>query len=956
MLTQAGMAQISQVISWQDPLQHRAYEPMPTLCLHGIASDSAATWTVGVSALSNYFSSTYFHQLSATPSQIPGYQPAAAYVETFDYGIYNNTNIIATLGHEQTFDSIRSNAWHGVYVSPFAVGALRTLSNRVDEVRRAYVLPDGSFPRVILLAHSMGGVVSHYYLCQCEANGVPSGVARLITLGTPHYGSTFVNWQRDLYSPGGGAIHFARHVWGLRVVALQTLAGFKGADVANFAIYANAPLLRPEKQGMTDLTMHRPASTAPYDNNPLTSYFNSNAVPGDIEYVVNSYTAGLGPLNALTVVRLLDHNFGPETFGDAIVPKFSQEGRSKSSAPADIYAGATSLNVSNRPVVFAGWEHAHTGEAEVVDALKVSLDGVPYQWWDTNSVPAYALPVYEAGEMNAFRKCLPQTETNGTVHTDEPGIDQMQLTISRSGNPLLVAGKDTYNRGWGYPIKEYTNQTDLVGHQIITDSSSEVIPQCTIGVKNRSETPVNHGDIPWIKAGNEYLPASQTMIFQTGAAAIAPTINAAAIRLYANLTGHGGAVDLCLVQLDATNNVLYQYGYYKSPVHFPVAVSNAPIFFASQGANIGDLVTPQVERAFNTPVDSATVVDILRFINGAEGLSNACHSAIETTRWSRVVNEWIVVPSNGVVELNFFPTTNPTNSSPPILHDAWTNVVFTGWTYDVATKTVTVTNVAEAPSHLLATYTGYLGCAADFTTNYDGTAATSFTVPLLADNALAGVSMDAAWLAVIRSGLELILDRYRDTYTTDPGCVSWTLPTVLAAAEYTNTTWTPVVSDLVTTAHFTELSDVVAQLTTERDCCIPCPCPDGLKSNYTVTVTATFTNTVTSTNLMSATVPVRYADSTGPCVWTGTTKISHYEVDVELRLDAVPCRWSLLVGYSEAELAATTGPCGPHKPFNGTPLGTYQTPSPLYPTADSAAADGCLGRGTNGVITSAVVQ
>ena len=172
-------AQKSQIVSWNDFPAQRAYEPMPVICVHGIASDSAGCWTYGVNVLSNSFSTTYFFQGKSQVSRQTTNQPGAAYVETFDYGTYGHPEDYPTKGHLQTFDSIKSNAWEGVYQN--SVNHCITLSNRISEVRDAYQLGNGDFPPVTLLCHSMGGMLSHYYLTKCVAAGVDSGVARLVT-------------------------------------------------------------------------------------------------------------------------------------------------------------------------------------------------------------------------------------------------------------------------------------------------------------------------------------------------------------------------------------------------------------------------------------------------------------------------------------------------------------------------------------------------------------------------------------------------------------------------------------------------------------------------------------------------------------------------------------------------------------------------------------------------------
>jgi len=154
-----------------------------------------------VNVLSNNLSNTYYWKgNSPAPQQIAGYSPGTPYVETFDYGTYQHPAITNTYGHLQTFDDIRGNASLGVYSNSFQAGNPTTLSNRIAQVRLAYRSPygDPNGPPVILLAHSMGGLLSHYYLTQAQEDGA---VLRLATFGTPHYGSDWANLVRTVMGP-----------------------------------------------------------------------------------------------------------------------------------------------------------------------------------------------------------------------------------------------------------------------------------------------------------------------------------------------------------------------------------------------------------------------------------------------------------------------------------------------------------------------------------------------------------------------------------------------------------------------------------------------------------------------------------------------------------------------------------------------------------------------------------
>lgn len=73
------------------------------------------------------------------------------------------------------------------------------IGDAVDALCRA-----SGAPRVILLCHSMGGLAARAWLRQCG----PDRVARIITLGTPHHGSTLAGYglglnARQMLPPAG---------------------------------------------------------------------------------------------------------------------------------------------------------------------------------------------------------------------------------------------------------------------------------------------------------------------------------------------------------------------------------------------------------------------------------------------------------------------------------------------------------------------------------------------------------------------------------------------------------------------------------------------------------------------------------------------------------------------------------------------------------------------------------
>jgi triacylglycerol esterase/lipase EstA (alpha/beta hydrolase family) len=59
--------------------------------------------------------------------------------------------------------------------------------------------------QIIIVGHSMGGLVARAYLRDCAQHGAPAHVARVITLGTPHHGTALAH-----FGPGSNAAQMRR--------------------------------------------------------------------------------------------------------------------------------------------------------------------------------------------------------------------------------------------------------------------------------------------------------------------------------------------------------------------------------------------------------------------------------------------------------------------------------------------------------------------------------------------------------------------------------------------------------------------------------------------------------------------------------------------------------------------------------------------------------------------------
>jgi pimeloyl-ACP methyl ester carboxylesterase len=275
-----ALGQTSKIVPFQqaskDGSTSVAYQPMPIIFLHGIMA-GRDTWNLGLQNLPTLLGmSSYAWQIdpvqayfgTINPGQNIQYQPTypldSAYLHTFDYGFYGRTDV-GPYGHRQTLDDIASNAWFGVAHNPDNTsGQSVTLLARINTVRQAYRRIDGTLPPVILVGHSMGGVVSHFYLSQIDPNA--GTVARLITLGTPHYGSYLPNLAMAIRSdqPGWCRIVAERALNKIFQTAGWTLA----SDLDSAVKWAYPTPGNPEKTGMQNMSI-----TDSGNYNALIAYF-----------------------------------------------------------------------------------------------------------------------------------------------------------------------------------------------------------------------------------------------------------------------------------------------------------------------------------------------------------------------------------------------------------------------------------------------------------------------------------------------------------------------------------------------------------------------------------------------------------------------------------------------------------------------------------------------------------
>jgi len=813
-ITVSISAQNSRMLPWSQPNQQNllVYRPEPILFVHGVNANDGG-WQAAINALRVPFG--YYQEPNSLPVDYAQQRATQfPYLHTFNYGDRPGANTL----NRQTFDPIIWNAWdadlratpvtnifHNPPVwGPFPDDTRTTLDRRIDEVRRAYALNQQdptTYPPLVLVAHSLGALLSHHYMLRAAPN---PPVRRLVTVAGAHQGSLLANWMTWYMQSGGNpASSFDGHQVPGVIQALRWAAQdepFGPTEASSFFRHWN-------HGSMQDAMMLNESSVFTTNTSPLLTSFWNTPAPR-LEYVFNVYLMPPGTNSvAYSTLRRVVHDSGVDPVflaGDGFVPGYSATGKDGPNSPS-IWNGATNVNPNVHgidPVLFGWLNTDHSAAVSHTNSLLQSLFGVPYRWPGTMNDWPFFTQIY--GENQSFSKYLPALTNNTVAHTDEPGINDTVLLCPRAGrNPLLIPSISTWATNGAIWTKAFTNQTALPGRQIAAGNASAIRVVGIVGCKNHSAAPVLvNGTNYCVLAGNEYLPASLSLRVSSGVETQAVAISTNA------LAGAARAVTNCLVHLGAAGDVQFQYGSFETNgIPITTGTNN---FVAVQGYNLAGLLTPQAERAFDVPVDSATVLGILTNINAREAMSNACHAGTEPTRWTNAVSEWLTITNAGSYPLNFFPVSIPT-----ALADAWTGTnLVDGWFYDATNNAVVVTNMDALSTHVIASNVVWLGTATGFSNVLGGV--TNFVPALTNADTLAGLPVNEAWLTEMRDRLAAVVPKFRDITTN--ACAPWTLTNVLAAVGNNSGTWSPVPGGLLSPAHFTELASVANLLTTLDDC------------------------------------------------------------------------------------------------------------------------------------------
>jgi PGAP1-like protein len=570
LMANALYSQQSRILLWQPASntdRRRVYHPEPILFVHGINAKDDGWADLAIPTLKDYFSG---YDLPPDAAAFVGVQAnlnarQENYLHTFNYGDKPGQSTLNSNGFEHI--EWNASADHRDYhdftnvftgaLQPAPHDARLTLDERINGsidgsvvgIRQAYQADPNdpnTRPDIVLVAHSMGGLLSHFYLLWSAPN---HHVRRHITIATPHQGSHVANWLMH-YNAANRATRIF-HGTGLNFLAsnLRLFAPHVSSTAGFFkygALGAVEDLQVIERSGQANLRGY----------NDLMDFFWNHPAP-KLEYVFNVYSRPPGTFGthyeALRITTAEQSMSAEQLYGDGLVPQWSAAGKDAANDPS-IYNGSTNVNPNVHeidPVVFGVWTNLdHSDAIRHPESLIRSLDGVPYRWPGANSNqwPAYAR-FY--GENQSFSKYFDAPMSNSVAYSDEPGIADLKLLYNRSGgNPLLIASLSTSTVTNGVWQKTTTNRADFAGHQLAIGTGGTVSFLGTVGLKNQGSDAIGwDGSNYWVVAGNEYLPTSLGLGFAWDYQPVATNITAAAAGNFALSTG---MISQCLVELART--------------------------------------------------------------------------------------------------------------------------------------------------------------------------------------------------------------------------------------------------------------------------------------------------------------------------------------------------------------------------------------------------------------------
>ena len=170
-----SQAMPAELLEWNE---EESYRPNPIIFVHGITSSRTTfdnTITAFIPFLDHYYYTNQWDGLIQQGSN------DAPYLYTFDY---SGNQPGQTRESKNSMDHIEYNATVSGRQQGIDNGDLdpsdprETLEERIQAVYTAYA------SNVLLVCHSMGGTVAHYYLTSAYEDGFPSRVRRYVTFKT----------------------------------------------------------------------------------------------------------------------------------------------------------------------------------------------------------------------------------------------------------------------------------------------------------------------------------------------------------------------------------------------------------------------------------------------------------------------------------------------------------------------------------------------------------------------------------------------------------------------------------------------------------------------------------------------------------------------------------------------------------------------------------------------------
>ena len=422
-------AQVSRTLPWSDGDLTQtgrcsvAYHPEPIIFVHGITA-ARVKWEAVISHLHSqswhqpyhYISDNFLGAKESTSVTNEGYAdtdfgatfiPASEknqwrdieepYLHTFNYGRHARVGpapdyVTPTMVRQsrQTHDPVEWNSWEAPD-DDYLDGRV-TLRDRIEDenqgVRAAYQMPGQLPPNVILIGHSLGGLVVCDYLLKknSDLQGDPYvPVRRAVTVNSLLWGSPIanllVNW-RNLPRAGHGGMAWANWLGAVIGPISGNAAGtwIENHDGASryFAINLQESIDKGD--------IPEPSTTGVLTNeSPFQAYLHSTPMPTTTEFITSgSQGKGAGFLvKAVIGTRSMLMTDLQEAFnGDQAVPLYSMAGyhRDGSSvftniAPVDIRGYLIDTNVYPNAT---NWFSSHGPATDQMGIYPHLLDGIQY--------------------------------------------------------------------------------------------------------------------------------------------------------------------------------------------------------------------------------------------------------------------------------------------------------------------------------------------------------------------------------------------------------------------------------------------------------------------------------------------------------------------------------------------------------------------------------------------------